>query len=208
MALIYAHLPVRVRRRLSVLLRARTGSCGEEQVMIFPERPTCHDRKPRYGNLAIEWRDDGTCSYCGSLSPEKLLGYLSSETTRLSGSDWKYGWPHKFYITAVNPDADKLVQVGTESVWHGEEHIVTPIIGHRETLNLKWYNEHLGDDGYDDEAMRKLLFALTTHSGIEWIRDEKGIRYKAPYHGYQRTGLDDYDMRQLPPQLPGTIKAE
>ncbi len=146
--------------------------------MQFPERPTCHNKEPRYLDLAIEWRGDDTCSYCGSLSPQKLLDVLKDEQSRVSGSDWKYGWPHKFYVH----DGKRIMH--------------------------KWYNDHLRDEGYDEEAMKTLLFALTVHSGIEWFRDERGIGYSAPYHGYQRTGMDNYDMRRLGPQEPGTNRAQ
>lgn len=45
-----------------------------------------------------EWRADGTCSYCGSMSPADATKALMTPGTHYSGSDWKYGWPHKFYI--------------------------------------------------------------------------------------------------------------
>lgn len=38
------------------------------------------------------------CSYCGSLSPQEVIKLLKTPGTDFSGSDWKYGWPHKFYI--------------------------------------------------------------------------------------------------------------
>ncbi len=44
------------------------------------------------------------CSYCGSLSVQDAIRFLKQPGTRFSGSDWKYGWPHKFYIEPVNPD--------------------------------------------------------------------------------------------------------
>lgn len=48
------------------------------------------------------WQDRGTgilqCSYCGSLHPEEAVKLLQTAGTSYSGSDWKYGFPHKFYI--------------------------------------------------------------------------------------------------------------
>lgn len=38
------------------------------------------------------------CSYCGSITIEKLVELLATPGTSYGGSDWKYGWPHKFYI--------------------------------------------------------------------------------------------------------------
>lgn len=45
------------------------------------------------------WRSDDTCSYCGSLSPSKVVELLAAGAT-LEQADWKYGWLHKSYIVA------------------------------------------------------------------------------------------------------------
>jgi hypothetical protein len=39
-----------------------------------------------------------TCVYCGSVTPGDFLKMLQTSGTHYSGSDWKYGWPHKFYV--------------------------------------------------------------------------------------------------------------
>lgn len=58
-----------------------------------------HESSPRYGNAGpIFWRLDGTCSYCGSISVKRAIELLLTPGTHFSGTDWKYGWPHKFYI--------------------------------------------------------------------------------------------------------------
>lgn len=44
------------------------------------------------------WRDDSTCSYCGSMDVARAIELLRTPGTHYSGADWKYGWPHKFYI--------------------------------------------------------------------------------------------------------------
>lgn len=46
------------------------------------------------------WRPDQTCSYCGSMSVAVAIRRLKTPGTSFSGADWKYGWPHKFYIGA------------------------------------------------------------------------------------------------------------
>lgn len=38
------------------------------------------------------------CDYCGSLTVEDVLTLLKTPGTKFSGSDWKYGYPHKFYL--------------------------------------------------------------------------------------------------------------
>lgn len=91
-----------------------------DQTIAWPERPTCHDgdwQASRFGQST--WRKKGeklrpdadlpepfsTCSYCGSIHPEDLLAALQAGAT-LSGADWKYGWPHKFYVDNIpNPNA-------------------------------------------------------------------------------------------------------
>lgn len=42
------------------------------------------------------WVFSPRCTYCGSVSPERFLQVLR-DGEDASGSDWKYGWPHKFY---------------------------------------------------------------------------------------------------------------
>ncbi len=65
-----------------------------------------HEGEPRYGDrdrvVAFEVRADGRehCNYCGSLSIVEAIKLLKTPGTKFSGSDWKYGWPHKFYIEA------------------------------------------------------------------------------------------------------------
>lgn len=157
---------------------------------MWPTKITCHTADmwaQRFQPDGIyDYRErDGlrTCGYCGSLHPEDLLNALQQPTTRLGGSDWKYGWPHKFYVDIVNPKADEVVEVGSRT----ENRVTTPIMGRKPRLHFKWYNVHLLDQGYSVEKMDELLAALTKHSGIEFFRDEAGkLAYRAPHHGYQR----------------------
>jgi hypothetical protein len=83
----------------------------------WPEKPTCHQG----GIHASEevWCPAGvklhptdgtipafrTCSYCGSMHHEDLMNAIASGAT-MGGADWKYGWPHKFYVDKIpNPHA-------------------------------------------------------------------------------------------------------
>ncbi len=69
--------------------------------MKFPEKHTCH---PDMRIAKGEWRPSEanfpyrSCDYCGSMHPEDLLAAVE-RGARLDGADWKYGWPHKFYVT-------------------------------------------------------------------------------------------------------------
>lgn len=46
-----------------------------------------------------EYKGRDRCTYCGSLSPNALRD-LIKEGAKIELADQKYGWPHKFYITA------------------------------------------------------------------------------------------------------------
>lgn len=61
---------------------------------ILTPRPTS------CSTAAFATRSDGHehCEYCGSLSVKDAVELLKTPGTRFSGSDWKYGWPHKFYV--------------------------------------------------------------------------------------------------------------
>src|SRR4051812_18694694 len=38
------------------------------------------------------------CNFCGSITLEEAITLLGTPGTCYSGADWKYGYPHKFYI--------------------------------------------------------------------------------------------------------------
>lgn len=50
-----------------------------------------------YATLPIHYFDDFCCSYCGSLSPEKLAEAIKSGIS-VSVTDMRPGWPHKLYL--------------------------------------------------------------------------------------------------------------
>ena len=127
--------------------------------MSYPERPTCHDGEQRFTGGQIIWRDsDGyapfrTCSYCGSVHPEDLMALVLGNKATLGGSDWKYGWPHKFYLKGN-------------------------VVG-------KWYNRHLLDAGFRQEALDALCDLFAKHAGIRFELRDGDLFYRAPYKGYQ-----------------------
>src|SRR6267154_1870567 len=137
--------------------------------MIFPEKPTCHNADWRtQGPFKVpeaHWRDprehDGgpyketfrTCYFCGSIHPEDLLKALQAGAIP-RGSDWKYGWPHKFYIEGIpNPIAGQPAEVSSTY----KDGVRTPTMGPAPAaVFAKWYNEHLQDEGFDDDAWNAL----------------------------------------------------
>lgn len=166
--------------------------------MQFPDKPTCHDvdyQAQRFGGTT--WRaplgrrepyqdDYRSCSYCGSIHPEDLIKLLKDGKATLGGADWKYGWPHKFYVTAPNPLAGQEVKVGSRSYRDGDRYVDESIMGNApQTMTLKWYNFHLMDE-YDEEAFKELTALLSKHAGIVFEKNEKGMWYRSPCHDYQK----------------------
>jgi len=71
--------------------------------MKFTDAPSCHEHDRRYRPIVWELRagdppDVRRCSYCGSIHPQDLITLATSLIT-LEIADWKYGWPHKVYVT-------------------------------------------------------------------------------------------------------------
>lgn len=168
----------------------------EQQEKTWPERPTCHGKVMRYNGEPHAWRatenpnarDDNYrhCAYCGSLHPEDLLVILASHGS-LHGSDWKYGYPHKFYVEFPNPRAGETIE--TSRSYGGDNPPEgTPTYGPAwHTLHAKFYTDHLLDEGYSEAALTAILAALTQYSGIAWTRDAAGeVAYVSPCHGFQR----------------------
>lgn len=109
----------------------------------------------------FEKREDGYrhCSFCGSLHPEDLAKLLNEGKAELHGSDWKYGWPHKFYVDIVDSETG-------------------------ETSYAKFYNNHLGL--LDKKTFKKVTPIINKLSGIKFELKEDGLYYKAPHYNYQR----------------------
>lgn len=141
-------IPIRCHDRDGFASIGLKHHCGENGAAT----PGMHWCKPD------EHRPFRHCSYCGSMHPFDLIELLEASKIKLSGSDWKYGWPHKFYIDGL----------GGLKLWG------------------KWYNKHLYD--LDGELFAKLAKLLDTHTNILFEpKDSNGkFSYLAPYAGYQK----------------------
>jgi hypothetical protein len=159
-----------------------------------------------------------TCNYCGSITVADAIKFLKQPGTHFSGSDWKYGWPHKFYIEPANPDAEDVVPCGSMSsdgskegdywtCWAHGDHLNgntctcpkdratgcwhSPIMGTFPRIYCKFYNVHLITA--TDEEVKEFGELSYRTFGILWGRDENGIFYRAPktnsFYGYQRDGF-------------------
>jgi len=164
--------------------------------LVWPERPACHGERSQYTGDLIAWRapridESGpysdtfrTCSWCGSIHPEDLYNAMKAGVARLGGSDWKYGWPHKFYVYGIpNPKAGQTVEIGSSY----ENRVNTPIMGAApQFLHAKWYNEHLTD--LSPECFSAMAELLHNKSRILFTKKDGKLAYSAPYAGFQALG--------------------
>lgn len=132
--------------------------------------------------------------------------YYDAKSARvaLGGADWKYGWPHKFYVEGIsNPAAGLAACTGSESgpVYeddgvtikrdeHGEviRYLKPHISPAPATMHAKWYNAHFADlEGATFDFMAALIYERTRI--LFYRRPEESnplaIFYAAPYRGYQ-----------------------
>lgn len=166
--------------------------------MSWPEKHTVHKPGTPFVHMSKgEWRPPRvdepygqtfrTCDYCGSIHPGDLLEALRNGAT-MHGSDWKYGWPHKFYVEGLpNTLAGQTVKVGGTSGIRDGVRFDGPIMGVASAhCTAKFYSEHLLDEGYGEEERATLIRALETHTGIRFQIVDGKLKYAAPHYGYQR----------------------
>jgi hypothetical protein len=177
--------------------------------ITWPERPTCHGERSRYTQHEVVWRppyDGGggpyyydwrTCSYCGSIHPEDLLRVLLAGA-RMHSADWKYGWPHKFYLEDV-PNKYAGQDCRTGAVYAGDHPLEELKREYPQAVNwqqkdgrwradlrgkapahapAKWYNEHLLD--LDEVAFVPVAQTILLHTHIEFKIIEGRLKYWAP----------------------------
>lgn len=134
----------------------------QEQEQAIPIH--CHDQdywaqhfSPQTWRAPDEHRPFRYCSYCGSMHPLDLKRLLEDGKIKLSGSDWKYGWPHKFYIDGIGV-----------KLWG------------------KWYNTHLHDLDGALFAQVAALLDTHTNILFERKDGDGRLHYRAPHAGYQK----------------------
>ena len=105
-----------------------------------------------------------SCWFCGSIQPQELHRILTTEQAEADFADWKYGWPHKLYVTSPNPKAGEECEMGA----HYEAGARTPIIGAAPaSRHQKFYSVHLR------EVTDPETFAAIT----ELIHERTGVRF-------------------------------
>ena len=151
-----------------------------------------HAGEPRAEGYGFEMRSvkeaDGalspdllpTCGYCGSLTIDDAIKALQIPGTHYSGSDWKYGWPHKFYLTIPCEPYERIIG----SKWapgKPVEHTRATVT----TRSQKFYSTHLLDATPEQIAQWNSIAAPLL--GVRFEVDEKGLKWFAP-RGYQASG--------------------
>jgi hypothetical protein len=96
-----ARKPDEIKAELQLVEKAAQALSRELIEAVAREEHTAHfeGRANHHGY----WRTDGSCSHCGSMTPAEAIRRLRTKGTTYSGADWKYGWPHKFYIGGPYP---------------------------------------------------------------------------------------------------------
>lgn len=179
------------------------------QIPNFHGEWVLRENKDRSGQPWLE--NYRYCSYCGSLHPADFMyqACKSGSGCKIGGSDWKYGYPHKFYVDIPNPNPDEKrlcgsTSKGSKPIFSRDSGVVEKYIkdgdepgesytiwddkrgwsmeGTYPIISCKFYTEHFKDMGLTKQDS-DIIFE---HTGIIFEIDKKGLKYKAPYHGYQR----------------------
>ncbi|MDF2841633.1 MAG: hypothetical protein K0R00_59 [Herbinix sp.] len=127
------------------------------------------------------------CGYCGSLYPKQLAELIKEGKAIMSGSDWKYGWPHKFYVSIPNPKAGEIVELGhggfdEDCEWNANKPIMG---GASKFLTMKFYSRHL--ELLSKEEFDEIAPIISEACGVKFEIKENGFCYSAPYDGFQKT---------------------
>jgi hypothetical protein len=166
-----------------------------------------HLGQMKHNSSESGWRertDDGhgqplrfpSCEWCGSMTPQHFLELLANPASSCDVADWKYGFPHKIYVTTPNPQPDELRKCGSTSQGSKLQYDTDGRVTHRlktqdtapegfpewcdslgwhyrstyPTLMLKFYTEHFADlpDLNDHTDL------IWKHTGIKFERDSEG----------------------------------
>jgi len=103
------------------------------------------------------------------LNPEDLFNLTQAhpDLITMEVADWKYGWPHKLYVSGIpNP----LAGVPTVRSAHYVNGICTPGEPRPEgpSLTHKFYTEHILDD-MDEEARLALTTEIWKRTGVSFL---------------------------------------
>ncbi len=150
----------------------------------------------RFGGAHYAWREDTDlqgahlrvlpwpmCSFCGSITPEDMIALMQTDGTTYSGSDWKYGFPHKFYVEAAIEPIDHYCCGATYKGHNVSDHQY-----HTKTReHLKFYTVHMADA--TDKQIAEWDAKIAPLLGVRYLRGEDGIVRWHAEPGYQASGI-------------------
>jgi hypothetical protein len=125
-----------------------------------------------------------SCSYCGSLTIDDFLQGLETSGAHFSGSDWKYGWPHKFYLDL--PCAPYRTSLGGRYYTENGKRIAECTWGERAVRHHKFYSIHLLDA--TPEQLERWQRIAQPRLGITFELVDGKLKYRAPHGGFQTWG--------------------
>lgn len=172
----------------------------------------CHGHEGRFRmpnphtNLETGEFDDQdfrTCDYCGSIHPADLLHVIRSHPglrdtarlqpydlerplrhfqIRLDMADWKYGWPHKFYVEGIPSPLRGQKTIRSSMYRDGKRILGEPRIEPNDaTSHCKFYTTHLVD--LSDALFVEISREIWRRSDLCFIRKSP----TDPLMGWRRT---------------------
>lgn len=161
-----------------------------------PTRAHANDfRADRFGDTRYVWRNDADiehnhvrvvpwpmCSYCGSITPTDMIALMQTDGTRYSGSDWKYGFPHKFYIEAAIEPIEHYCIGAT----YQDGQMSDPLYDTKKHQHLKFYTEHMQDA--TSEQIEEWNAKVAPLLGVHFSSEKNGIHWHAA-PGHQASGI-------------------
>jgi hypothetical protein len=132
--------------------------------------------------------DDGMkhCRYCGSLDPRELAEAIKQGKATMHGSDWKYGYPHKFYVDIPNLIAGKIVRMGGRYTTNEQgEPLDEPIMRPAPAMCMsKFYTEHLAL--LDEATFNEVAPIINAACGITFFKENGQLKYRTSPFNYQK----------------------
>lgn len=125
-----------------------------------------------------------TCTWCGSLSVDGVLKAFQTPGTQYSGSDWKYGWPHKFYIEIPCEPYRHII-----SSHYDGKGSTTHEYGMSSSRHHKFYAVHLQDATPEQLEQWNQIAGPLVGVRFEMSPVFGTLRFITPCHGYQTHGV-------------------
>jgi hypothetical protein len=192
---------------------------GERATMVHGAEPRFHKPGTPVMFRKRDRRDLGNnpepnpfsnCDYCGSIDIDEVIQAFKTPGTHWSGSDWKYGYPHKFYVDlAVEP---YMAVKGSTSKWDellGKSVNTLHEPSRCTTVHYKFYTDHLKEA--TEEQLREFNEVVSKVTGIIFeVHDEdfhkqigrgKLLYYRAPRQDWQDYGEIQADGTSKRPEF-------